>query len=396
MKKFSDYLEKPWAANAFAICCGVVLYLFLSHFYVVLKGLSAFTGFVFPVMLGLVIAYVLNPMARIIHKYVLRRSHFSTRSWCGAVAITIIIVLVLVSIFVIALIPQMVSSIRRWFGNLSYYARTLETLIGNLSNSSFFEELNIDLTAITSFWQEFVARLTSFLRANSSTVLNTITSVSNGVITGVISFIMAVYFLTSKGRLKAGLRRFFLLIMTEEHFHEFTHFARKCNVIIERYIWFDLIDGLLVGLVNAAFMVIMKMPLVILVSVVAGVTNLAPTFGPIVGCIIGSIVLVLAKPISALWFIIFTIVLQLFDGYILKPRLFGGTFGVPAIWILIMIIVCGRMFGVIGILLGIPFAAISDYIYHDYILTGLEEHKRRKQEEEMAETEKKHIDHIIV
>jgi len=396
MKKISEILEKPWAANAFAICCGVILYLFLSHFYIVLRGLSAFSSFVFPVTLGLVIAYVLNPMARTIHKYILHRDHYSTRSWCGAVAITICIVLILVSIFVIALIPQMVSSIRRWFGNLGYYARTLETLIGNLSNSSFFEELNIDLSAITSYWQEIVAQVTSFLRANSSTVLNTITSVSSGVITGVISFIMAVYFLTSKGRLKKGLRRFFMLIMTEEHFHEFAHFGRKCNLIIERYIWFDLIDGLLVALVNAVFMVFMKMPLVILISIVVGVANLAPTFGPIVGCIIGAVMLVLVSPLSALWFIIFTIILQLIDGYILKPRLFGGTFGVPSIWILIMIIVCGRMFGVIGILLGIPFAAISDYIYHDYILTGLEEHKRRRQEEEMAETEKKHIDHIIV
>ena len=121
----------------------------------------------------------------------------------------------------------------------------------------------------------------------------------------------------------------------------------------------------------------MDMPYNILISVVVGITNLAPTFGPIVGGLIGAFILLLVNPWQALWFILFTLVLQTIDGYILKPKLFGNSFGVSSIWILITIIVGGRMFGVWGILLAIPFAAIADYFYRDVIWKKLEKRAKK-------------------
>ena len=110
---------------------------------------------------------------------------------------------------------------------------------------------------------------------------------------------------------------------------------------------------------------------------VVGVTNLAPTFGPILGAVIGSFILLLINPWYALVFLIFTIALQTLDGYVIKPRLFGGQLGVPSIWILISLIVMGRMFGVPGILLSIPFAAIINFIYQEVVLPRLERHRKQ-------------------
>ena len=126
-------------------------------------------------------------------------------------------------------------------------------------------------------------------------------------------------------------------------------------------------------------MLIAGQPYSVLISVIVGVTNLAPTFGPIVGCAIGAFILVLASnPWYALWFIIFTIILQTIDGYILKPRLFGESLGVSPLMILIAIVLGGRKFGVIGILLAIPAAAIIDFIWKDYVIKKLEEkHSQR-------------------
>ena len=109
-------------------------------------------------------------------------------------------------------------------------------------------------------------------------------------------------------------------------------------------------------------------------------TNLAPTFGPIVGCVIGCVLLLIVNPWQAFVFLIFTIILQTIDGYILKPKLFGGTYGVSSVWILISIIVFGRMFGIVGILLAIPLAAIIDFIYKDFIWVKLAERKRNRGE----------------
>ena len=124
-------------------------------------------------------------------------------------------------------------------------------------------------------------------------------------------------------------------------------------------------------------MLVVGMPYVGLVSFVVAITNLIPTFGPIVGGVIGAFALVLVKPWYALAFLVFTLVLQTLDGYVLKPRLFGSSLGVSGLWILIGVIVGGRIFGVIGILLAIPGVAILDFIYRDYLLPWLEKRRRR-------------------
>ena len=106
----------------------------------------------------------------------------------------------------------------------------------------------------------------------------------------------------------------------------------------------------------------------VLISLVVGVTNLAPTFGPILGAIIGTFILVLVNPFHALLFLIFTIILQTIDGYIIKPKLFGESLNVPSVWILVTLVVGGRMFGVAGIMLSIPFAAIFSFVYTDWLV----------------------------
>ena len=115
---------------------------------------------------------------------------------------------------------------------------------------------------------------------------------------------------------------------------------------------------------------------IVLVSVVVGVTNLFPTFGPIVGGIVGAMILILTSPIDALIFLIFTTLIQLLDASVLKPKLFGGSFGVPAVWIFIAIVVGGKMFGIVGILMAVPVAAIFTYILNEIIIPRLERHKK--------------------
>ena len=122
-------------------------------------------------------------------------------------------------------------------------------------------------------------------------------------------------------------------------------------------------------------MSVMGMQYVGMISVVIAVTNLIPTFGPIIGGLIGAFILLLINPLHALIFIIFTMVLQTLDGYVIKPKLFGNSLGVSGLLILIAIIVGGKMFGVVGILLAIPFAAIIDFVYKDYLLSALEKKK---------------------
>ena len=119
-------------------------------------------------------------------------------------------------------------------------------------------------------------------------------------------------------------------------------------------------------------MAIVGLPYIGLVSMVVAVMNLIPTFGPIIGGAIGAFLLLLVKPWYAVVFIIFTLILQTVDGYILKPKLVGDSVGVSGLWVLIGVIVGGKMFGIVGILLCIPAVAILDMLYSDFLLPWLE------------------------
>jgi predicted PurR-regulated permease PerM len=153
-------------------------------------------------------------------------------------------------------------------------------------------------------------------------------------------------------------------------------FWKRVNDIFIQFIGYDLLEGLIVGVINAIVMAIFGMPFIPLISVVVGVTNLLPTFGPMVGGAVGALILLLNNPIHALWFIIITVVIQTVDGYIIKPRLFGGSFGIPAVWTLIAIILGGQMFGVTGILLAIPFAATINILYKEQFVPWLQNHQK--------------------
>jgi len=146
----------------------------------------------------------------------------------------------------------------------------------------------------------------------------------------------------------------------------------RCNNILVRYIVFSLLDGVIVGGANAVFMAICGMQYVGLVSVVCGVTNLIPSFGPVIGAVIGGFILLLVNPWHALMFLAFTAILQTLDGYVIKPKLFGDSLGVSGLLILCSIVLFGNIFGVVGILLAIPLAAIIDFTYEEGILPLLE------------------------
>lgn len=379
MKFFNDNnLKKPWVAYTVAICSGVILYLLLSHLNVIGQGIAAFFGFVQPVLIGLVMAYVINPLAKALQVSLFRGMRKERVAWYLSVAFAIIFIILGIVILLVMLIPQLVESVQTLISNATLYSDSISDALENLDKAA--KNINLDISSITSVGQDAIDSIVGAITKNSGgSLVSTVTGTISSIINGVISFIISIYFLLDKRHLLNGLGRLNHLIISDKAFPKVKDFWDRCNSILGRYIWCDLLDGLIIGCANAVFMLIGRMPYVALISVVVGVTNLAPTFGPIVGAAIGAFILVLNNPWDALWFLIFTICLQTCDGYILKPKMFGGVLNVPGVWILIMIIVFSRMFGVVGILVAIPAAAILNFIYHDYLFPWLRKRHERRQ-----------------
>lgn len=379
MKRFR-WRENRWGAYTFAICAGVILFVILDHLNVLWGGLMSFLGFCRPVIYGIVLAYIMDPLARFLQRTLFVRVRKPKMNRMLSVAVTTILVVVLFVVLLVMLIPQLISSVTGFLNNMSSYEKTVGQFLEQIAGAAAGSASHLDLSGITGQVNAGISNIINYLTSHAGSIVETISNVGNGIVLGVISFILAIYCLADKKNLLAGLRKLFVILLPDRGYHYGAKLYHKCNGILSRYIVCELIDALIVGVANAVFMAFMNMPYITLISVVVGVTNLAPTFGPIVGCVIGAFILFLSHPWFALFFILFTIVLQTIDGYVIKPRLFGSALSVPSVWILIAITVGGRMFGVAGVLLGIPFAAIIAYLLRE-LLTDAPERKEKKEKE---------------
>lgn len=390
MNFWKELLKKNWAPYTIATCSAVLLFWGLSHISNVLDGISVVYHFVLPVVMGMIIAYVLNPLVEFIERklfHKMTRKKVLRRNL--SVATAIVIVLALFVLLMVALIPQIVSSVLTFSDNFEGYVRSFRAWFTRELEKP--NGIGSYLASIDFSWEEALDRITEILSnyfgdsENISNIVGTSYNVGKGFANLLIACILAIYFLIDMPRIIEAGKRVLRVMTTAKKYNNAKDFMGRCNHILLRFIVCDVIEGIIVGVINAIFMAILGMDYVVLISVVVGVTNLAPTFGPIVGCLIGCFILLLVHPWWALWFLIFTIGLQTVDGYIIKPKLYGDTLGISPLLILIAIVVGGRIFGVAGILLAIPFAAICDYVICDLWWDKVERNKRANDMEYNAE-----------
>ncbi|MBQ8959994.1 MAG: AI-2E family transporter [Ruminococcus sp.] len=382
MKHIKELIHKRWFATALGGCITVAFYLLISNIVDIWQGFTQILGYFSTVMGGCALAYMMNPLAKLYERTLFRRIRKEAPKWTVSIVLALTTVILFLVLIMSILIPQLIDSISMFIGNLDSYAKSLQSFIRSFLPEDH-ESPSFQNFVLSS--ENIINTIVDYIMENSSKIINFSTNAGKSVVNWVIAFILSIYLLGAKNRLKAGLKRLLRASLSKKHYKSTASFLSHCNDILNRYVIFDLIDGLIVGTVNAVFMAALGMQYAGLVSVVVGITNLVPTFGPMVGAIIGGFILLMVKPFHALLFVIFTIILQTVDGYIIKPKLFGGTLGVSGLWILIVIIACGRIYGIVGILLAIPIAAITDYIYREMLLPALERRNRSALEDQEDE-----------
>ena len=381
MKFDGKIFRKKWFSYTFATCSAVILYMILAHLGDISRGIVSFFAFLKPVIIGIIIAYVFNPLSNFYENKLFAKVKSENIKWTLSVVLALITILLVIILLFVAMIPQLGESIATLMGNMDGYLDALEDFLVNAANGApgpTIFGISIDSSTLINLGATIVDKIEEYFSSNMGNVVGTTSNIGKGFVDLLLAFILAIYFLLGKKRIMPHLSRFVQLLMSKERFDATTTYLSRCNDIIIKYISVDLIDGIIVGVVNFFFMLILGMPYAALISVIVGVTNMIPTFGPIIGAVIGGFILVLINPWFALWFLIFTIILQTVDGYILKPKLFGDSLGVSGLMILIFIVLGGRLFGVIGIIIAIPAAAIVDFTWRDFIIKKLEERHAKR------------------
>lgn len=364
--------EKPWFNGAVIACIAVVFYVLLSNLGTVLSSVRYFLSNFNSIVLGAVFAYMMNPLAKFFEKKVFRKMKAGNTRWYLSVTLGIVAALLAVLLLIGTLIPQLIQSISLFADSFDEYAGTLIAWI----KGSPLESL-ISAEKLQTLSENALTAISDFVRGNAGRILSVAANSGKGILSTAISLIVAVYLLIDKQGVLDGFWRLMRALLHKETADGIMSFVQRCDAILMSYLGQSLLESVIVGAVNAVFMLLCGMQYVGLISLIVAVTNLIPNFGPIIGGVIGAFVLLLVNPLHALMFIAFTIVLQFVDGYILKPKLFSGSLGVSGLLILVAGIVLGNLFGVLGMLLSIPAAAILSFIYQDYLLPRQEMRRRQ-------------------
>ena len=382
MKKIFKNVNERWKEYALAGCITVTLLVVLLNIGKVVGGLWNFLKLFSPVFLGVIIAYVLDPLASFFSRTLFGKMKNEKAAWGLSVLLTVIIVLGFLTLVISMLIPQVAGNIQNLLDNAEGY---LDSLVAKYEDHPLVSGIIADNVNEYLIGENGVLeRVTSFIAGNMKTLISTASNFGGKAANVAVGFILALYFLLAKSSIKAAFSKFFSLTLTPLKYMRGKILFDKFNMIFSKYIVCELLDSLIVGLVNFLFMTICGMPNALFVSVIVALTNLAPTFGPVAGAVISTFILLLSAPNKVVLFLLFTLALQTLDGYVVKPKLFGGVLNVPGVVILLSIIICGKLMGVAGMLLAIPIAAIVVYGYTEVFIS------RRELKRELEEYKKEY------
>ena len=369
LPKFSD---KDWFNVAVIVCIGVTLFVLLSNISSVIAVLARFIGFFRPVILGVVIAYIISPLAKLFFYRVFRRIGHRKVRWYLSVFLSFALLMIAFFLLIGLLLPQLIRSIVTFSQNFDSYTKSLKQLIENSPLKTIIDEENMEMIN-----QNVMTAISGYVKEAADNAISIAASAGKNIISTVIGLILAVYLLLDVRNVLVGARKFIFKVLPDDASIVFLDFVLRCDTILVTYIAESFMDALIIGSVNAIFMAICKMPYIGLISVVVGVTNLIPNFGPAIGAVIGSFILLLAGPGNTVLFLVFCLLLQSVDAYILKPKLFSSALGVSGVAILISTIVLGNMFGILGVLLAIPAAAILSFAYNEYFMKSKKKPRRK-------------------
>ena len=223
-----------------------------------------------------------------------------------------------------------------------------------------------------------INQMMSFVTVGVFSVVETLFDIAVGVI-------VSVYVLNSKEKFTGQCKKITYALLSRERANLMLQITRKSHKIFGGFVIGKIIDSIIIGILCFIGLSILDMPYTLLVSVIVGVTNVVPFFGPYIGAIPSAILILLSEPIKGIYFVIFILVLQQFDGNILGPKILGDSTGLSAFWVVFSILLGGGLFGFVGMIMGVPTFAVFYYLVSMFIEQKLERKKLPKESKEYEE-----------
>lgn len=369
-------IEKKYIVMAFLALLVILLSILFNNLLeesAKYKGLSkTIKGTFMPILWGFIIAYLLNPVMKRLERYVfmplakklyqkkdkeIKQKKFAR---AGSVVLTMALFLFVLVGGLCVIIPQIYESIAKIIGDVPQYYAEVETWVTEfLAEDNNFSVYILD--GLDNLYLQLMDYVNTVILPNADKIVKGITTGVIGVIkillNIVLAIIISIYVLCEKESLIAYAKKLTYSYLSKKHAHNLIAGTRHVNKVFGGFISGKIVDSFIIGALCYIFMVIANFEYAVLISIIIGMTNIIPYFGPFIGAIPSVFLLLVTEPRQGLIFAVFILVLQQLDGNVIGPLILGESLNLSSMWILLAILIGGGLFGVPGMILGAPTMA---------------------------------------
>lgn len=358
------------AMYAFLVICGsILLYLGISHITLIKGSVNDFISTLQPFIIGGALSYLLNFILKFYEDRILSHDFFKSlkKSYKRSVGLllTYITASIITYLFIQFVLPQLVDSIVGLVNNIPEYVNELTRVTNDI-----FDNLNLQpeySNLITDKFGESVTYIITMISNLIPVIGNFVVGATSSILNIIIGIIISIYILIDKEKFMALGKKIVYALCSKEKAKFILRLATQSNMTFSKFIGGKILDSFIIGVLSFLILTIFKMPYVLLISVIVGVTNIIPFFGPFIGGIPAAIIILFVSPIQALWFIVIIVVIQQIDGNIIGPKILGDSIGISAFWILFSLLVAAKLMGFVGMIIGVPLFAIFYSIIKEII-----------------------------
>ncbi len=327
-----------------------------------------------PIMVGIVIAYLLDVMVRFLTGKLKMRRGF-------AIFIVLVVVVAFVAVCIYFALPFLMDTVKKLINNISNllvgHNSGINQLVDYVSANANIKFESFDAI---KFDESLLGFMNKFIQSFYSIVVSRVVEFGSSMLNVLTSIMMAIYMLAEKESLLNWFRRLIKASFSESRGDYILNAFTMANGVFKKFIIGKLIDSTIIGIMCLIIFKIFGIEYAVVFSIIIGVGNMIPYFGPIFSAIPVVVILLIINPKSALIALITIVIVQQLDGNVIGPKILSDNIGVSAFWILFAVTVCGMAFGFIGMIVGVPLVVVIKKLVEDYVSTKLEQREKAKQE----------------
>lgn len=351
------------------ICSSIIFFSILNKLDEFMGQVRIITGTLQPFVIGFVIAYLLNFILMFVENKVLvfdgvKNINKKGKRAIGLIA-TYIIAGIMTYLFIKFVVPQLIDSVAGLVNNVPQYINNatilIEGLTKNLDANTEYMQIAMDK------WNEIVNYTINIISNLIPVLGNVLAGIASSLWNIILGLVISIYMLIEKEKFAALSKKVIYGLFNKQNSEKILELATRSNHIFSKFLSGKILDSAIIGVLTFVLLTIFKMPYVLLISVIIGITNIIPFFGPFIGAVPAFIIILFVSPVKALWFLVLIFLIQQLDGNIIGPKILGDSIGVSAFWILFSLLVAGKVLGLVGMIIGVPLFAITYSIIKDII-----------------------------